>query len=1415
MRCRISCHLVWLTIPAILTSSCTRSGFQHRPVPEVPDAAVTQPHLDASTVTLDAAIGDRTTTDRTTPLDLESLDDTGQVMDTGPFDGADAAAADAVIALDAASEDLRDGARDDANDATVEDAGCPVTHHDGGDGTCVPVGTCALGFHDGGDGSCLPDGTCLSGYHDGGDGACLPDGTCIAGYHDGGDNSCLPDGTCIASYHDGGDGACMPEGTCVAGYHDGGDGSCLPDGACIAGFHDGGGDTCVPVGTCAQSFHDDGCGLCVASGCCPDHVEADPGVCTLAPLDAPTPLDPPDSWPVSTTTPTLRWSWAGSGSAPANFELALSSGPDCSGDVLLVNSLGETWTQVGIDAGLGLGNTVFWCVRASDGVHPTSDWSTPSRLPVRGLRQRLRVGRPSPAVGYSSRFALFGDTVAAALVIPYGADSWGRHDLGYHWIFDLHSERWSLRRTTGSEASIQQASVEDLAVDPVHGDVVAALISGSGGVTGEGTEVRYLAIVDPGNRTWNPLPTQSTGFDAGQPTDGGATNDGSSGSTLASDPEADRVLVARSTLQPRETRMLALERSVSPALLHGLGVDSTLAAIGITEVLHRITGSSSYLHLGLDDKWVPSTALYDAAQERWVATGASTPGNSVIHAFPALDVPLLIGGHMGEFRTWNPLNVQWDAWQPSSRTSFHTPYARTGLWQAPRAAYWTAAGDDVEGGTAGLVLEPDAWPVLTLLDATSGSADGTPVLEVMVRVSGDAEATAWLLSNDELRPEPTDSRWSPTPPTSTTLQGAAGLKRRSLWLRYANGGVGPVPGVASIWYLPDPPPAPEVTVYGVDALGQLQPGLSETGQVSVALEAPLEGIEGFFVSTNPAPPDPQVFPPTLAPVQNIFLQVPPGDVTLYTWVMDAAGQLSQAGQATVFYRDVSPPGMGFGIATKDAVVSAALPQVTWTANDLSLPVTVDLRISSADGDCTGDLFSVDGLTGDSSLFDPDVLTPGRLYTVCIRGQDAWTPPNTSDWVQTHFFFQRTAARWHALAKLPTRVGYSSALAYDSSRGQLLLYGGFYSSNYQSGVHAYDSVANTWMLLPAATDTVPHGRGGAMALYDEARDRLVVTGGFYNPGTQQYPQDTWALDLATLDWTRVTTTGSAPKRTFAPSLHDAAGDRWIVGRYYIWTADSVHDPMAFDLATATWTQVSAFTGYTQGRGSLLPALGATGPLFSTRSALFDFDAAAVTTSPHVAVTGVSDFQDVSAARDDASGHIVQYGSYIGPTAGQTQRTFLLDLDTGQRLRSDAANLADRGMFGLIRDPVRRSVVLVGGYTQHGDPWVETDGVFEFRHHGGPRVFAADPSTGSELEFSGDTVDLAVDWDEGAASWLVNETAWPPPTTLDPGWSASRSTSHVFGDTTPGPRSVFVWIQDGGGAVVEDPGRWDLACLGGGT
>lgn len=98
------------------------------------------------------------------------------------------------------------------------------------------------------------------------------------------------------------------------------------------------------------------------------------------------------------------------------------------------------------------------------------------------------------------------------------------------------------------------------------------------------------------------------------------------------------------------------------------------------------------------------------------------------------------------------------------------------------------------------------------------------------------------------------------------------------------------------------------------------------------------------------------------------------------------------------------------------------------------------------------------------------------------------------------------------------------MVYDPARAKTVLFGGFNAmSGSLNDTWEYNGATATWTLI--TTTGSPPARSGHAMVYDNARGRIVLFGG-YGSG---YLNDTWEYDGATGTWTQITTTGSLPTR----------------------------------------------------------------------------------------------------------------------------------------------------------------------------------------------------------------------------------------------------------------------------------------------
>lgn len=119
-----------------------------------------------------------------------------------------------------------------------------------------------------------------------------------------------------------------------------------------------------------------------------------------------------------------------------------------------------------------------------------------------------------------------------------------------------------------------------------------------------------------------------------------------------------------------------------------------------------------------------------------------------------------------------------------------------------------------------------------------------------------------------------------------------------------------------------------------------------------------------------------------------------------------------------------------------------------------------------------------------------------------------------------------------------------------------------------GPSAPTALAWRWRLLSVGGGPAPRAHGAAV--FDPVGRRLVVFGG---EGQFGLLNDVWAFDLATSTWARLATRGAAPaERLGADAVYDPGGHRLVLwagqqGRRFF------DDTWTLDLATLEWRDVS--------------------------------------------------------------------------------------------------------------------------------------------------------------------------------------------------------------------------------------------------
>jgi uncharacterized protein (TIGR03437 family) len=201
----------------------------------------------------------------------------------------------------------------------------------------------------------------------------------------------------------------------------------------------------------------------------------------------------------------------------------------------------------------------------------------------------------------------------------------------------------------------------------------------------------------------------------------------------------------------------------------------------------------------------------------------------------------------------------------------------------------------------------------------------------------------------------------------------------------------------------------------------------------------------------------------------------------------------------------------------------------------------------------------------SARFDGTIAyDPSARRIYLFGGED--TAPRNDLWT-----YSLADRRWQEVqvsgAKPPARFGHT--LIFDSSRKRVVVFGG-QATGFFTDVWAFDTTQSTWQQLNPDGDG-PSRRYGHSAVYDVARDRMVISHGFTNAGRFD---DTWAFDLISNTWRDLSPNGSRPLRR---CLHHAVLDSAANQMYLYGGCASGFGPCplgdlwAFDLATNRWTE----------------------------------------------------------------------------------------------------------------------------------------------------------------------------------------------------------------------------------------------------
>ena len=156
---------------------------------------------------------------------------------------------------------------------------------------------------------------------------------------------------------------------------------------------------------------------------------------------------------------------------------------------------------------------------------------------------------------------------------------------------------------------------------------------------------------------------------------------------------------------------------------------------------------------------------------------------------------------------------------------------------------------------------------------------------------------------------------------------------------------------------------------------------------------------------------------------------------------------------------------------------------------------------------------------------------------------------------------------------------TQVLVYDTKANRVIMWGG--DTGWEErialrdeNVWSYDYDTNTWQEIkpPQGTEVWPDTRDWASAAYDSKSDRMIMSGGYYQAGTDE----TWAYDYNTNTWTKLEPNKAGGMLSASAMVYSSAADRFILFGGLVGNSadtDYTGETWSYDFNTNTWTDVT--------------------------------------------------------------------------------------------------------------------------------------------------------------------------------------------------------------------------------------------------
>ena len=302
--------------------------------------------------------------------------------------------------------------------------------------------------------------------------------------------------------------------------------------------------------------------------------------------------------------------------------------------------------------------------------------------------------------------------------------------------------------------------------------------------------------------------------------------------------------------------------------------------------------------------------------------------------------------------------------------------------------------------------------------------------------------------------------------------------------------------------------------------------------------------------------------------------------------------------------------------------------------------------------------------------------------------------------------------WSEVKAPPPGRDYLSAVRDDATHRMVVFGGQQYFKGPLNDVWARDLAGQgAWVVL-APNGPAPAPRSGHSAVFDAARDRMIVFGGFSSTTTN----DLWSLSLGPSPaWSPIVAGGASPgPRTGHVAIYDPVGDQMVMfgGAGASLPQQIFNDTWALSFSPSPhWTQLTPAGTPPGGRYSMAAALDTKrrrmlmfgGEPIATGNELWSLSLAGTPTWTQIIVPGGPPARELATALYDPIGdRFIVFGG-ISDTLNEGNAAWALNLSgtpAWTRLVTASGPPASRAAHAAVFDVTRERMLVFGGFTPGG-------------------------------------------------------------------------------------------------------------------